>query len=322
MERATQAVIAWLHLLVEKWQRFWFTPTAPHTLALLRILNGAMLFYTHLVWGKNLLDFLGPNAWINRSTAQQLNSLSTGTNYTWSYLYYVESPAILWCLHLAALLILACYTLGLYTRVTAVLAWIITLSYCHRLVGLQYGLDQINTFLVMYLMLAPCGEVYSLDAWLANRANPNKTTTLSTATTIATRLIQLHLCVIYFFGGVSKLRGEMWWDGSAVWFAMANLEYQTLNLTWLIHARWLVALLTHVTVLWETFYCVLVWPRWLRPIILALAVAVHGFIAFALGMITFGLAMISANLVFVPPQMVESAVRRLSENKPPHSERV
>jgi len=225
-------------------------------------------------------------------------------------------------LHLAALLILACYTLGLYTRVTAVLAWIITLSYCHRLVGLQYGLDQINTFLVMYLMLAPCGEVYSLDAWLANRANPNKTTTLSTATTIATRLIQLHLCVIYFFGGVSKLRGEMWWDGSAVWFAMANLEYQTLNLTWLIHARWLVALLTHVTVLWETFYCVLVWPRWLRPIILALAVAVHGFIAFALGMITFGLAMISANLVFVPPQMVESAVRRLSENKPPHSERV
>jgi hypothetical protein len=322
VERATQAVIAWLHLLVEKWQRFWFTPTAPHTLALLRILNGAMLFYTHLVWGKNLLDFLGPNAWINRSTAQQLNSLSTGTNYTWSYLYYVESPAILWCLHLAALLILACYTLGLYTRVTAVLAWIITLSYCHRLVGLQYGLDQINTFLVMYLMLAPCGEVYSLDAWLANRANPNKTTTLSTATTIATRLIQLHLCVIYFFGGVSKLRGEMWWDGSAVWFAMANLEYQTLNLTWLIHARWLVALLTHVTVLWETFYCVLVWPRWLRPIILALAVAVHGFIAFALGMITFGLAMISANLVFVPPQMVESAVRRLSENKPPHSERV
>lgn len=322
MERATQAVIAWLHLLVEKWQRFWFTPTAPHTLALLRILNGAMLFYTHLVWGKNLLDFLGPNAWINRSTAQQLNSLSTGANYTWSYLYYVESPAILWCLHLTALLILACYTLGLYTRVTAVLAWIITLSYCHRLVGLQYGLDQINTFLVMYLMLAPCGEVYSLDAWLANRANPNKTTTLSTATTIATRLIQLHLCVIYFFGGVSKLRGEMWWDGSAVWFAMANLEYQTLNLTWLIHARWLVALLTHVTVLWETFYCVLVWPRWLRPIILALAVAVHGFIAFALGMITFGLAMISANLVFVPPQMVESAVRRLSENKPPHSERV
>ena len=31
------------------WNRFWFTPTDPATLGLIRILAGSMLFYTHLI---------------------------------------------------------------------------------------------------------------------------------------------------------------------------------------------------------------------------------------------------------------------------------
>ena len=42
------------------WDRFWFTPAAPQSLALIRILAGAMLFYTHLVWSLDLVAFLGP----------------------------------------------------------------------------------------------------------------------------------------------------------------------------------------------------------------------------------------------------------------------
>jgi hypothetical protein len=67
-------------------------------------------------------------------------------------------------------------------------------------------------------------------------------------------------------------------------------------------------MLTHVTVFWETFYCVLVWPRLTRPIVLAIAVAVHGGIAMTLGMITFGTAMLIGNLAFVPPQLIRGLI--------------
>ena len=40
------------------WNRFWFSPSDPATLGLIRICTGAMLFYTHLVWSKDLLGFL------------------------------------------------------------------------------------------------------------------------------------------------------------------------------------------------------------------------------------------------------------------------
>ena len=118
-------------------------------------------------------------------------------------------------------------------------------------------------------------------------------------------MIQLHLCIIYLFGGIGKMRGELWWDGSAFWYAIANLEYQSFDVTWLVRFPWLIALLTHVTVFWETFYWALVWNRLTRPIAVLMAVCVHGGIALCLGMPTFGLAMIIANLAFVPPEFVQ-----------------
>ncbi len=128
--------------------------------------------------------------------------------------------------------------------------------------------------------------------------------------TVATRLMQIHLCIIYLFGGIAKLRGEMWWDGSAMWFSAVAYEYQSLDLTWIGRYPFLGSLLTHITIFWETFYGFLVWPRWSRPWMLALAVLVHGGIALFLGMITFGFMMIVANLAFVEPRWIEAWLKR------------
>lgn len=305
MNVLVQATRSWLGEAAEAWNRFWFTPAAPHTLAAIRVLGGAMLLYTHVVWSIQLEAFLGPHAFVDNATALKLQD----DWFTWSYLWYIESPALLWTVHIAALVVLALFTLGLFTRVMSVLAFVITLSYCHRLHGALFGLDQVNAMLATYLMLAPCGEVYSLDRWLrARRPGEWVAPRASVSTNIAIRLIQLHMCVIYLFGGISKLRGQMWWDGSAVWGAIASLEYQSLDLTWMANYAWLIAALSHITVFWETFYCFTVWPKWSRPVTLALAVAVHGGIAIALGMITFGLAMIIANLAFVSPALVSGVV--------------
>jgi len=195
-------------------------------------------------------------------------------------------------------------------RVVSVLAWVITLAYCHRLQGALYGLDQVNAMLAMYLMVGPSGETYSVDAWWrrrrarrASETGPFQSPQFPAArigTTIAIRLMQVHLSIVYLFGGISKLKGSLWWDGSAVWFAIANYEYQSLDMTWLAAWPWFIAMLTHITVFWETFYPVLVWPRLTRPIMIMLAVCVHGGIAVCLGMPTFGLAMIIANMAFRP----------------------
>ncbi|MEQ8786063.1 MAG: HTTM domain-containing protein [Pirellulaceae bacterium] len=295
----------WVEEGLAGWDRFWFKPALPHTLALIRILAGAMLLYTHFVWSLNLEAFLGPSSWITADVSRELHGNSI---WAWTPLWHIESPAMLWTLHLTGLVVIAMFTVGLFSRVTSVLSFLLAVMYCHRLEGALFGLDQVNTMLAMYCMFGPCGAVYSVDRLIrrVRAGGPLPEPEPSVGANVAIRLIQLHMCVIYLFGGIGKIKGDTWWVGNAFWMAVGNKEYQSLDMTWLVHYPVLCSLLAHITVFWETFYCATVWPRWTRPITLAVAAAVHGGIALFLGMITFGLAMLIGNLAFVPPEMIRN----------------
>ncbi|MBL9124991.1 MAG: HTTM domain-containing protein [Planctomycetaceae bacterium] len=288
------------------WNRFWFSAVDPATLGAIRLCTGAMLFYTHLVWTLGINDFLMPGGWLDPAAVR----MTQRGGFAWSYWWYIQSPTLIWVVHLAGLVVFAMLALGLFSRIVSVLAFVITVSYTHRLTGALFGLDQINAMLAMYLMVGPSGAAYSLDRWRLARKEDVKLPPAppSVGANLALRLIQIHMCVIYFFAGVSKLQGPAWWEGSALWGAVANLEYQSFDMTWLAAWPLTIAFLTHVTVLWEISYPALVWPRLTRPIVLAMAVPLHLGIAFGLGMMTFGIAMLFGNLAFVSPKVVRAVL--------------
>ncbi len=88
----------------------------------------------------------------------------------WSYFWYIDSPVTLWIVHILALVVFLLLTLGLFSRTMSVLAYLIAVSYVHRVVpGAFFGLDKINIMLAMYLILGPCGACYSLDRWWKKR---------------------------------------------------------------------------------------------------------------------------------------------------------
>ncbi len=312
-QRASQAAADYLRDIARGWDRFWFTPADPATFCLIRLLAGLMLLYTHLVWTLDLEAFFGPTPWISLDAWR----FSRQGLFSWSYLLYVESPALLWTLHVAALIVLVMFALGLFSRVTSVLAFIITVSYANRVPAALFGLDVINAMLALYLMIGPSGACYSLDRLIARRRAGGQLPPPrpSISANIGVRLIQLHMCIVYLFAGLGKLQGGSWWDGNAMWLSIANLEYQSIDMTWL--AAWPLTLnfLTHLTIAWEVSYAALIWPRLTRPIVLALAIPLHLGIACFLGMITFGLVMLIGNLAFVSPAIVRAILSRSGENR-------
>lgn len=313
------------------WNKFWFTPAAPTTLCLIRVLAGLMLFYTHAVWTLDLEAFFGEQSWLSRDVIAQANQ----GGYSWSMFSWCRSSSALWAMHIVALTTFALLTIGLWTRAAAVLAFVFTVSYAQRTPGALYGLDQINGLLSLYLMIGPCGSRFSVDAWRVRRA-ARQVTRLSEPSPIgpaarlgessyvtanlAIRLMQCHLCVIYLFAGLSKLQGLSWWTGFAFWGGIANQEYQTLDLTWLADWPLVINVLTHLTVAFELSYCVLIWNRWTRPLVLLVAIGLHLGIVFALGMPTFGLAMLIANVSFISPSLIRTLIdgpARRSAGGPP-----
>ena len=294
---------------IDGWNRFWFSPTHVETLCAIRVLAGLMLVYTHLVWTIDLGGFFGDQGRLSVEFSNQYQRLTEQGSYAWSHLFWL-TEAQMNVVHYAALVVLVLFTVGLWTRVTSVLSFLITVSYAHRAAGALFGLDQINGLLSMYLMIGPSGACYSIDRWLQKRRNPNAVVSESVSANLAIRLIQIHLCIIYFFAAIGKMLGASWWDGNALWLAFGNYEYQTLDMTWLAAYPLVIHALSQFTVLWELTYSFLVWPRLSRPIIVGLSVPLHLGIAICMGMITFGFVMLFANMAFVSPYLVRDLVDR------------
>ncbi len=298
------------HSVASDWNRFWYTPVDPTLLGLIRFLAGAMLIYTHLVWGLALGDFFGPSSWLSPALVRTLHA----GDYTISFWSWLPAQAM-WPAYAISMLVFTLFTVGLWTRVTSVLALFVAISFANRVPPALFGLDQINIMLLLYLTIGPSGQALSLDRWLAIRKFGPRAKPLrpSAGANLAQRLIQVHMCVIYFFAGISKLQGPSWWSGEAMWRAFANLEYQSLDMTWMAWHPWVVNLMTHVSVLWEVSFCVLIWkPRW-RPFVLLGALPLHLGIGACLGMWTFGLIMLVGCAAFLPNDLISFMNRGRNE---------
>ena len=178
---------------VAGWDRFWFTPVDPATLGLVRLLAGALLLYTHAIWTLDLEAFFGQHSWTTREAAESLALGAPATDSTesggespsraatkkgeadqpippfiWSHFWWIPADApwahtALWASHVAALVVFALLMLGLFSRLAALLAWLLVISYIHRVRATEFGLDQVNGMLAMYLWIGPCGGAFSLD---------------------------------------------------------------------------------------------------------------------------------------------------------------
>jgi hypothetical protein len=313
MQRVLSPVTGYLARFVttfcERWNAFWYAPADPALLGIIRVLTGLLLLYTHAIWGLALNDFFGPDGWISRDLVELVQ-----TNQFAYSLWWLVPPAWLWPAYAAMMVILVLFTVGLWTRVTSLLSLLIVISFVQRVPEALFGLDKLNVILTFYLAIGPSGSAVSLDRWLAQfrRDSASRTAGKSVSAGFTLRLIQVHMCIIYFFAGISKLQGVAWWNGQAMWLAFGNLEYQSADMTWLAWHPWAVNFLTHFTALWELSFCVLVWIPLSRPLVLFAAVILHVAIGACLGLWTFSLSMLIGCASFLSSDGVGRLVTALT----------
>lgn len=316
------------------WNRFWFTPSDAATLSALRIATGLMALYLQLTYGYDLERFFGaggmltPGAvgewasyfvdwpqWVSRMVdpPDSLNRLS--------YLNYISSPTGLWTAHLIGAGVLVLFTLGFKTRITSVLALIVSLAYFHRAPMLTSQVEPVIAMLQFYLCLGPCGAYWSIDDWLARRkaaAQPDLTQRQpqgpdprpSSWATVSQRLIQVHLAAFFVMSVLSKLgsgaASPVWWTGEAMWWIVARPESRLVDFSWLAHYPAVIAIWTHSVVLYELSFPLLAWNRLARPLLLFVGVLIWASLALASGLTTYCLTMAFATFAFVPGHTLRS----------------
>jgi len=197
-----------------------------------------------------------------------------------------------WVLLLAG----CCLLIGFFSRSSAILAWFVHLCAATSGGFVSYGVDNFITIGLFYLMLSPLPDRYSLDQrW---RKLPPKNPHLLG---FFRRLLQVHLCLIYFFGGIAKCLGSGWWDGSNLWRTLIRPPFNLIAPEMLIRLKYLFPAAGIAICLLETSYPFFIWNRRTRGTWLMCICAMHVAIGLAMGMYLFAFIMIVLNIAAFGP---------------------
>jgi hypothetical protein len=160
---------------------------------------------------------------------------------------------------------------GLLTRLSAIIVLFLYGSISST--TYIYGVDGFVTTALFYMVIFPVGYFNSVDNILfKNRKRGNLHVTLFK------RLLQINLCIVYFFGGVVKMVGETWWNGEAIWKAMNLWSANTLfdfDYTWLAENSYLLVIIGWSVLAIEALYPIFIWSKKTRKIWLTGTLLMH-----------------------------------------------
>ncbi|MDR3635376.1 MAG: HTTM domain-containing protein [Isosphaeraceae bacterium] len=291
---------------IRDWNTFWFKPVSARPLGAIRILYG-LIALANL--GLISVDF---DYWYTGIGLQQgPDAREVAGPLRYSLLQYHQDPATGHAVLAATAVVAALFTLGWHTRVMSVLLYLGTLTLYHRNIVTNCGPDSLMTIMSFYLMLAPCGAAYSLDAL---RAKKRRGGTLAEPliTPWAQRLIQCQLCLIYFNTAVWKCTGVTWPNGTALHYVLHNPEVGRLSLDPLSEYPLAISLLTHGALLTEFLLAFFLWFRATRPWVIFLGVVLHGGIEFIVNAPLFSPLMITCYIAFLHVEEWDGLLRRVN----------
>jgi hypothetical protein len=219
--------------------------------------------------------------------------------------------SILWLLLVAAG---GGLVLGVFCRSSAAIAWLLHLCAAKSGDFFAYGLDNLMTIGLFYLAIAPLPGGFALDSklWRAKQINPARLG-------FHRRLLQLHLCVIYFFSGLTKCLGAGWWNGASIWRALTRPPFNVIPLDLLSSWQFVFPFLGIAVCVIETGYPVFIWPRRTRLVWLVCILGMHIAIGLSMGLLLFASIMLVLNVAAFGPGSSLTARERASADLGPNA---
>jgi riboflavin transporter FmnP len=201
--------------------------------------------------------------------------------------------SILWALLFSA----GCgLLLGLVCRPSAIIAWLLHLCAAKSGDFLTYGVDNLMTIGLFYLAIAPLPDRYALGSklWKTKRIDPGRLG-------FHRRVLQLHLCIIYFFSGLTKCLGAGWWNGASIWRALTRPPFNIIPVELLVSWKILFPFLGVAVCVIETSYPIFIWWKKTRLVWLVSVLAMHIAIGLSMGLYLFSLIMVVLNVAAFGP---------------------
>lgn len=269
--------------LWEAWCGFWFDSNRPVNVRLFRRCLGALLLGVYLIRSLDLGLFFSNQGVLHEDMLRDILDVRG----RFSLLFLFGGEQALGFLNSLFLVFLAMMALDWMPRLATVGAFLLHISFLHRNPAIAYGVDLVATLFLF------------LSSFASSREKARAGTLEALAGSLAYRLLQIQVCIIYFYSGADKLKGGHWWRGDALWYALTNDQIARWEFSWLAGFPAAIVGITYATLIWELYFPVTVWVPRLRYPTLLMGAAFHAGIALTMRIPFFSAIMVLSYVLFV-----------------------
>ncbi|GAA4556278.1 HTTM domain-containing protein [Streptomyces collinus] len=234
-----------------------------------------------------------------------------------SFSLYAWSTSEVWfeaVFHLGVLAALA-VTVGVGGRAVLAAHGILLWSLYERQSAFLDGGDNLAQLVIPFLLLTNCYQNFSFSSGVADRVVgrlPGSVRALGVPLhNLGVVAIAVQMCLVYVVSGLYKVQGDVWQDGTALFYIMRVPEFELPGLSNLVYNNDLLVFLgTYSTTLFLVYFPMGILVPSLRPWTAAASIAFHVSIGVFMGLTAFALTMIACDLIFLSSAL--SRARKLA----------
>lgn len=257
-----------LQSLFRGWDNFFFVERPTYNLAFFRIIWGTIIFFNILFEFGNVADFYGPHSIVSW---ELVNNHFSSFHFSLFKVFQNTLPNA-YLIYLFTLISLFLVTIGWFTRIALFGALLGLVSLHMRNVWILSSADVLIRCVFAILVWSPCFNVLSIDSYLAKRRGKPLSIVASQWTW---RLLQIQLSVVYLWTFWAKIKGDTWFDGSAVYYATRLDTMKNLTIPWILDNKKMIELSTWATLIIEFSLGSLVWFKKFRTPIVIGGILLH-----------------------------------------------
>jgi uncharacterized membrane protein YphA (DoxX/SURF4 family) len=291
--------------LLTSWDRFLFEPAPVTPIAVLRVLVGLLVLTWGIRLGPDLEDFYGADAAVSSEVAGQF---AAGLLNLFAWL--PGGDAWLWAVYSALVISAVCVTVGLWTRVSSIVLFVLLCSFAARNPAVLNAGDRILRIVLFFLILSPAGRAISLDRLRRVARGLEVAGTPVLHAPWAQRLIQVEFSVIYIMTYAWKVSSPVWRDGTALYYVTRLEVFYRLPVPVLFDYPESIRLIAWGVLAIECALGTLVWVPSIRYYVLATGVLMHLAIDYSMDIPLFQWTMIAMMAAFVGPDVYARAAER------------
>jgi len=276
--------------------KFFFEEKPTEGISLFRIIWISIILINYIFDYQNLSDFYGPDALISLDTVKgqfaffhaNLFHLSDGSYEFTNGLYIFYGFAILSSL------------IGFYTRPSLIAVLFCMVSFHQRNIWTLSSSEVLMRIVTILLIFTPCGHSFSVDSLVGKFFKKFKKK--RNAPVWGQRLIQIQLSVVYLWTAWHKLKGETWFDGTALYYATRIENLTNFSVPYILDSLMCLKFMTWGTLLLEFSLGLLIWFKEFRKPLILLGFIFHLGIEFIMSIPFFEWIMVALLLNFYTPE--------------------